>query len=51
MHARPLTRRPQLGETTLAESAVLLLLTLFFRDYENYEVAFQNLAKFYEKTP
>ncbi|MFP4500885.1 MAG: hypothetical protein ACLFTT_07795 [Candidatus Hydrogenedentota bacterium] len=51
MHIRPLTRTPSPAETTLIESAILLLFTVFFRDNENFETAYQNLAKFYEKTP
>ncbi len=51
MHTRPLTRPPHPAETTLVETAILFLLTLFFRENGNYEVAYQNLSKFYEKTP
>lgn len=58
-HVTPVSRRPALalnlgggsGNITIAEQAVLLLLSLFFSDWQNYAQVIQNLQKYYRKTP
>ena len=51
-HLRTITRVsiPAQGETTVLESVILLLLTVFFNSWDNFSAVLQNLSKFYEKT-
>lgn len=54
MHTRPISRLPhpgQQGQTTAIESVIILLVTLFFRDWDNFQSVIQNLSKYYSKTP
>ena len=41
---------PAQGETTALESIILLLVSVFFYDWQNYQSVVQNLSKFYRKT-
>ncbi len=53
-HLQSITRRPQPAQeeqTSVWESLILLLLGIFFRDWDNYDTVSQNLEKFYGKTP
>jgi len=54
-HLRCITRRPnpaqQTGQTTAAEGFILFLFAILFQDYDNFLSVFQNLQKFYAKTP
>ena len=51
MHTRAITRAPELGQTDIAESIVILLVTIIFRGWDNYQTVIQNLSKYYSKTP
>lgn len=51
MHTRSITRAPHLGQTNVIESVILLLLTVFFRSWDNFQPVIQNLSKYYAKTP
>ena len=53
-HVKPISRRPlpaQEGQTTLLETAIIILLTAIFQDWDNFVPVIQNLQKFYSKTP
>lgn len=39
------------GNTSIGEQVILLVLTIFFSDWENYPTVIQNLQKYYQKTP
>jgi len=41
----------QQGDTTPIETIILTLLSVFFIEWDNYNVVIQNLQKFYSKTP
>jgi len=41
----------QSGQTTAIESIIILLLTVFFRTWDNFPTVVQNLSKYYAKTP
>ena len=54
MHTRPISRVPrpcQQGQTTSIETLIILVITLFFRDWDNFQSVIQNLSKYYSKTP
>lgn len=54
MHTRAITRAPHMGQvggTSALESIIILLVTVFFRDWDNFPTVIQNLSKFYAKTP
>jgi hypothetical protein len=51
MHTRVITRAPHPGQTDIAETAIIFLLTIFFRGWDNFQPVLQNLSKFYSKTP
>ncbi len=54
LHIKTLSRRPSMAQqdqTTPAESLVLMLLGIFFRDWDNYGGVSRSLEKFYGKTP
>ena len=38
------------GETTLLEQVILLLLGIYFSNWENYSAVIRNLQKYYAKT-
>jgi hypothetical protein len=42
---------PLPGQTNVIESIILLLMTVFFRTWDNFQPVFRNLSKFYAKTP
>jgi hypothetical protein len=52
-HIQPVTAmpRPAQGVTTPVEGAILLLITIFFQDWDNFQQVLRNLQKFYSKTP
>jgi len=53
-HIRPISTAPQpaqQGQVTFGEQIILLLLTVFFQDWDNFPQVIQNLQKFYSKTP
>jgi len=53
-HLRLLTRKPEVaqqGQVSPLESLILLLLPLFFGTWDNFPTVYQNLQKFYRKTP
>lgn len=53
-HLRPITAAPLPaveGRITPAEQLILLLLSVFFQDWDNFPQVIQNLQKFYSKTP
>lgn len=52
-HIQPVTAmpRPAQGVTTPVEGAILLLVTIFFQDWDNFQQVLRNLQKFYSKTP
>ncbi len=43
--------RPAQGVTSPIEGAILLLITIFFQDWDNFQQVLGNLQKFYSKTP
>jgi len=51
-HVKTISRvsMPAQGETTVLESVILLLLTVFFSSWDNFRPVLQNLTKFYQKT-
>lgn len=54
MHTRAITRAPHMGQggqTTALESIIILLITVFFRDWDNFTTVIQNLSKYFAKTP
>lgn len=53
-HLACVSRRPspaQVGVTTPIETIILLLVTVLFRDWDNFPQVIQNLQKYYAKTP
>jgi hypothetical protein len=52
-HVQPITALPSLaqGSTSPIEGAILLLISIFFQDWDNFTTVLQNLSKFYSKTP
>ncbi len=52
-HVHPITALPSRaqGTTSPIEGAILILVTIFFQDWDNFEQVVQNLSKFYSKTP
>lgn len=42
---------PHTGATDAIESVIVLLVTVFFRDWDNFQTVIQNLSKYYSKTP
>jgi hypothetical protein len=53
-HLACVSRRPspaQIGVTTPIETIILLLVTVLFRDWDNFPQVIQNLQKYYAKTP
>ena len=53
-HIRPISSVPrtaQVGRITAVEQLILLLLAIFFQDWDNFAPVIQNLSKFYSKTP
>jgi len=52
-HVHPITALPSRaqGTTTPIEGAILILVTIFFQDWDNFEQVVQNLSKYYSKTP
>ncbi len=52
-HIAPITSLPSRaqGSTSPIEGAILLLITIFFQDWDNFEQVIQNLSKYYSKTP
>lgn len=50
-HISPLTHRPAVAQQVdLFETAILLLLQVFFSDWDNFPAVIQNLRKYYSKT-
>jgi len=41
---------PVESETTAIEQIIILLLGVYFRDWDNFLTVLQNLTKFYQKT-
>lgn len=41
---------PAEGETTVLEQIILLLLSVYFADWDNFVSVIGNLAEFYQKT-
>jgi hypothetical protein len=60
-HLKSVSRTPALaqfggigggfGNISVAEQAILLLLGVFFGDWQNYQQVITNLQKYYRKTP
>jgi len=59
-HLSTVSRKPGLAliggigggsNTTIGEQLVILLMTVFFNDWENFSAVIQNLQKYYQKTP
>lgn len=60
-HLSTVSRRPGLAligggigggsNTTIGEQLIILLMTVFFNDWENFGTVIQNLQKYYQKTP
>lgn len=52
-HIKPITSIPRVaqGTTSPIEAAILVLLTIFFPDWDNFQDVITNLSKFYSKTP
>ena len=60
-HCRCITQKPHVaqlggiggggGNTSLVESVILTLLTVFFQGWDNFQEVITNLQKFYSKTP
>jgi len=53
-HLRLITQKPQVaqdGRVNPLESLILILLPLFFGTWDNFGTVYQNLQKFYRKTP
>jgi len=52
-HIAPITSLPSRaqGSTSPIEGAILILITIFFQDWDNFEQVIQNLSKYYSKTP
>lgn len=53
-HLRTITRTPrpaQEGRLELVEVGILGILAVFFNRWDNFAPVFQNLQKFYQKTP
>lgn len=49
-HIKPVSQMPQLAATTPLESLILILFTVGFRDFQNYQQVIQSLQKYYGKT-
>ncbi len=56
-HIRPVSRASIIpigqdgtGSYTILESVILLLVGVYFRDWDNFTSVYQNLQKFYRKT-
>jgi hypothetical protein len=39
------------GNTSIAETVIILVMTVLFNDWENFPSVIQNLQKYYSKTP
>jgi hypothetical protein len=52
-HIKPISALPRTaqGTTTPIEAGILVLLTIFFPDWDNFQTVITNLSKFYAKTP
>ncbi len=53
-HVKPVTRTPMPAaesELTLVEQIILSLIAIFFQDWENFSPVYENLQKYYAKTP
>lgn len=53
-HIQTVSKRPafaQQGSLSPLESIILLLMGIFFQDFQNYPQVSQNLEKFFRKTP
>lgn len=51
-HMRTISRgsTPAPGATTLFESIIILLMTVFFNSWDNFAPVIRNIEKFYRKT-
>jgi len=51
-HLRVISRAPtpSKGETTPVETLVLLVLGIYFQEWDNFMPVIRNLSKFYQKT-
>ncbi len=52
-HVRAITSRrcPAKGETTLIETLIITVMSILFRDWDNFPAVIQSLSQFYAKTP
>lgn len=52
-HLTPISRRPNLaqGQTTVVETIIITLFSVFFQDWDNFAQVIQNLSKYFGKTP
>jgi hypothetical protein len=53
-HLAPISRRPfqaQQGSISILERVILTLLQIYFHDWQNFQIVYQNLQKYYQKTP
>ena len=52
-HIKPISRKPMpaQGQTSALESAILLIVSVVFQDWDYFPQVTQNLAKYYAKTP
>lgn len=50
-HIRSLSRTPEIAQTDALESKVILILTLFFNQWDNFRPVVSNLQKFFASTP
>ena len=52
-HIKPISRTTTdvaLADTSLAESIIMLLMAVIFKDWDNFSSVYQNLQKYYSKT-
>lgn len=53
-HLHTLTKKPlpaSQGQMTPLETVIIVLLSVFFRTWDNFAPVIQNLEKYYQKTP
>ena len=52
-HLKPISRRPlqAQGQTTFAETLILMVLGVVFQSWDNFSAVSQNLQKYFSKTP
>lgn len=53
LHAKPISRRVtvQSATTDTYESLILVVMAIFFKDWDNFTTVYTNLASYFSKTP